>query len=321
VSRRSGAFDASQGDSGSSTPIERRQAALGIRLRSLRLAVGLDQKALAARLGITHSMVSKYEGDRKTPTAAMLDRIATALDLDQGVRTELADRVGELAVEITSLRLRGRRGYRSIQRTVGEQEATATTIWSYHSSVMPGLLQIPEYTAAMLAVMAPEADATTIVAGRRKRQQILYDEGKSLRFLMTEPVMLTRVAPVPVLRPQIRRLLALVEGFDHIEIEVIPIRASLQAWTLTGFDITGDVVEVELLTSQVLIRDPREVAEYVRRFEGLWASAVRGAEVVPLLRATDRELAEGQPRPGGRRAPGARDRSPLHARDAERRQD
>jgi transcriptional regulator with XRE-family HTH domain len=318
VTRPPDASDASQEDTGSSTPIERRQAALGVRLRSLRLAAGLDQKALATRLGITHSMVSKYEGDRKTPTAAMLDRIATALDLDQGVRTELADRVGELAVEITSLRLRGRRGYRSIQRTVGEQEAAATTIWSYHSAVMPGLLQIPDYTAAMLAVMAPEADATTIVAGRRKRQQILYDEGKRLRFLMTEPVLLTRVAPVPVLRAQIRRLLALAEGFDHIEIGVIPTRAPLQVWTLTGFDITGDLVEVELLTSQVLIRDRREVAEYVRRFEGLWASAVRGADVVPLLRATDRELAEGQPRPGGRRAPGARGRSPLQPHDAER---
>jgi transcriptional regulator with XRE-family HTH domain len=292
VSRQPRESDASDEDVGSSTPIERRQAALGVRLRSLRLAVGLDQRALAARLGITHSMVSKYEGGRRTPTAAMLDRIATALALDQGVHDELADQVGELAVEINTLRLLGRRGYRSIQRTVGEQEAAASTIWSYHTAVIPGLVQIPEYTAAMLALMAPEADARDIVAGRRDRQRILYDESKRFRFLMTEPVLQTRVAPVPVLHSQIRRLLALIEGFDHIEMGVIPTGAPLHVWTLTGFDVTDDLVEVELLTSQVLIRDPREVAKYVARFEGLWASAIRGADLVSLLRAAGRDLAE-----------------------------
>ncbi len=291
MSPRHRASDAPDEETGSSTPIERRQAALGVRLRSLRLAAGLDQKALAARLGITHSMVSKYEGGRKTPTAAMLDRIARALDLDHAVAAELADQHSELAVETASLRLLGRRGYGSLQRTVGEHEDAATTIWSYHSAVMPGLLQIPEYTAAMLAVMAPTADVGAIMAGRRKRQRILYDEDRHFRFLITEPVLQTRVATTAVLRAQIRRLLALVEGFDHIEIGVIRTGAPLQMWTLTGFDITGDLVEVELLTSQILIRDPREVAEYLSRFEGLWGSAARGADVVPVLRSAERELA------------------------------
>jgi transcriptional regulator with XRE-family HTH domain len=292
VSGRPRASEVLGEDAGSSTPVERRQAALGVRLRSLRRAAGLDQKALAAHLGITHSMVSKYEGGRKTPTAPMLDRIATVLGLDEGSHAELADQIAELAVEVNTLRLLRRRGHDAIQRMVGEHEAAAPTVWSYHSAVIPGLLQIPEYTAAMLAVMAPEADAEAIVAGRRDRQRLLYDEGRRFRFLITEPVLRTRVAPVPVLRSQIRRLLGLIEGFDHIEIGAIPTGAALRAWALTGFDITGDLVEVELLTSQVLIRDPREVAEYVDTFEGLWASALRGADLVPLLRAADRDLAE-----------------------------
>jgi transcriptional regulator with XRE-family HTH domain len=237
-------------------------------------------------------MVSKYESGRKTPTATMLERIADALDLRDDVRAELADQIGELAIEVNTLRLLRRRGDRSIQRAVGEHEAAASTIWSYHSAVVPGLLQIPEYTAAMLAVMAPGVDAAEIIAGRRERQRILFDETRRFRFLMTESVLHTRVAPAPVLRSQIRRQLALVEGFDHIDIGVIATGAPLQAWTLTGFDITGDLVEVELLTSQVLIRDLREVAEYMTRFEGLWASAVHGAELTSLLRAADRELSQ-----------------------------
>lgn len=278
-------------DAGPSTPIERRQAALGVRLRSLRAGAGLDQKALAARLGITHSMVSKYEGGRKTPSTTMLDRIAAALDLSPAARAELVDQVGELAVEVNTLRLLRRRGDRAIQQMVADREAATSAIASYHSAIVPGLLQTPEYTAAMLAVMAPQADPDEVIAGRRDRQRILYDESKRFRFLLTEAALRTRVAAASVLRAQLRRILALDEGFDHIEIRVIPTGAPLRSWALTGFDITGEVVEVELHTSQVVVHELPEVAEYLELFESLWPQGVAAAEMAALVRRVDRWLA------------------------------
>jgi len=291
VSRPSRPPQVSREDTGPSTPIERRQAALGVRLRSLRTASGLDQKALAAQLGVTHSMVSKYEGGRKTPSTSMLDRIATALDLSPDVRAELVDQVGELAVEVNTLRLLRRRGDRAIQRMVADREAATSTIASYHSAIVPGLLQIPEYTAAMLAVMAPQADPDAVIAGRRDRQRILYDDSKSFRFLITEGALRTRLGPASVLRAQLRRILALDEGFDHIEVRVIPTGAPLRAWALMGFDITADVVEVELHTSQVVVHEVGEVAEYLELFEGLWSEGVGGAAAAALTRRVDRWLA------------------------------
>lgn len=278
-------------DASPSTPIERRQAALGVRLRSLRSAAGLDQKALAARLGITHTMVSKYEGGRKTPSTAMLDRLAAALDLSPDIRSELADQVAELAVEVNTLRLLRRRGDRAIQRMVAERETGTSALASFHLAIVPGLLQIPDYTSAMLAVMAPQADVEEVIAGRRDRQRILYDESKRFRFLITEAVLRTRVAPTPVLRAQLRRILALDEGFDHIDVRVIPLGVSLRTWALTGFDITGELVDMELHTSQVVLHELREVAEYLELFESLWLEGVGGAEMTALLRRVDRWLA------------------------------
>jgi hypothetical protein len=222
----------------------------------------------------------------------MLERIATALDLSPEVREELADQLGELAVEVNTLRLLRRRGYREMQRMVGKREAAASTICSYQPAVIPGLLQTAEYTAAMLATMVPSADAPALVAGRQDRQAILYDESRRFRFLITEAVLRTRVVPVDVLRSQLRRLLALLEGYDHVDIAVIPTGAPLHAWAPTAFYLAGDLVEVELLTSQVLIREPREVAEYAALFDALWSSAAEGEEAADLIRRTDAWLAE-----------------------------
>jgi hypothetical protein len=237
-------------------------------------------------------MVSHLEGGRKSPSAAMLERIATALDLSSEVREELTDQIAELAVEVTTLRLLRRAGDRVMQRTVAEHEAAASTICSYQPAVIPGLLQTAEYTAAMLATMAPHVDAPAVVAGRKDRQAILYDESRRFRFLVTEAVLRTRVVPVDVLRSQLRRLLALLEGYDHVDIAVIPAGAPLHAWALTGFDVFGDLVVVELLTSQITVRDPREVAAYLSLFDALWSSAALGQAAADLIRRTDAWLAE-----------------------------
>jgi hypothetical protein len=68
---------------------------------------------------------SHYEVARYTPTAAMLDRLAEALELAGDQRSELHDQLAELAVEVNTLRVIHRRGggERSIQADIGAQGA------------------------------------------------------------------------------------------------------------------------------------------------------------------------------------------------------
>jgi transcriptional regulator with XRE-family HTH domain len=68
-----------------------------MRLRELRRAAGLDQTAMASRLGVTQSRISKIELGLHTPTAALLERIADALDLTAYTRAEILDQVAELS--------------------------------------------------------------------------------------------------------------------------------------------------------------------------------------------------------------------------------
>jgi hypothetical protein len=227
-----------------------------------------------------------------TPTSETLTRVADALGLSGDARAELLDHLDELQTEYTSLRVRQRRGQRSAQEDYGALEAAAKEIAVYQLALVPGLLQTAEYARSMLAVLAPNLpDPEGLIAGRLQRQQLLYDPARRLRFLMTEAAVRARVAPASVLRGQVDRILALAVGFDHLEVGVLPTATPVQAYSVTSFDIIGDVVVVELPGADVRLRDQANLARYTETFEGLWRSALRGEELVPFLRAIDRELA------------------------------
>lgn len=278
-------------EEGRLTPSDRRRIAIGLRLRDLRRRAGLTQIVLAERLGVTQSMVSHLELGRDTPAEAMVERLAGALRLSDEVKAELVDQLADLAVEVNTLRALQRRGDRWIQQQVGSRERTARTLWTFQPALVPGLLQVADYTAAMLRVMLDDpTGGAELLAGREERQRILYDESRRFRFLLTEAVLRTRVARVSVMRAQLRRLLALAEGFDHIEVGVLPTGAPLRRWAMTGFDVMDDVVSVELQHDEVLIRDPHEVAKYRELFEQLWSSGLDGASATALVRRVDRWL-------------------------------
>jgi transcriptional regulator with XRE-family HTH domain len=57
---------------------------LGTRLRELRTARGIRQRALAARAGLAPSLVSQIESDKLTPSLHTLGRLAAALDVPVG---------------------------------------------------------------------------------------------------------------------------------------------------------------------------------------------------------------------------------------------
>ncbi len=273
--------------------MERRRAELGVRLVDLRRSVGLTQRQLAARLGVRQPTVSRFEGGRDIPTQEMLGRITDLVGAPEDVRRELDDRLAELRIEVRTSRLLLRRGAGVVQRQVGEREASATSVWSFHQVLVPGLLQTADYTRALAVVVDPEieVDIEEFAAARQDRQRLLLDPARTFRFVTTEEALQRRIAPVPVLRAQVRRLLALVGGFEHIGIGVVPTSAALTAWTLTGFDLIGDHVEIGYATGSIIVRDPTDVGVYRRLFDRFDAHAVHGDDLVELLRDIDGRLA------------------------------
>jgi transcriptional regulator with XRE-family HTH domain len=99
-------------------------AALGARIRRARAERRLSLNALAARAGVSRSMVSAVEGGRKAPTVLVLDRIATGLD------TSIARLLGE-----------ERSGRVVVLRRAEQEVARDRTGWERRilSPVLPGV--------------------------------------------------------------------------------------------------------------------------------------------------------------------------------------
>jgi transcriptional regulator with XRE-family HTH domain len=293
VSQRRSSPTEGEGDGQQFTPYERRRTELGLRLRQLRRAAGLDQAAMAERLGVTQPRVSKIELGVFTPTTGLLERIADALQLSEEERAEIHDQAAELAVEVHSLRVMSRRGgQRSVQAQVGQRETAASKLWIYQAALVPGLLQTPGYVREMIGLVAPSlTDVDALVAGRVERQRVLYDPGKEFRFLVAESALRARVAPVPVLRGQLDRIVALDGALPNVEVRALPLDIRLQGLAMTSFDVMDDQAEVELQAGEVLIRDPREVQTYRERFEALWGQALAGHDLVAFVRGIDERLA------------------------------
>jgi transcriptional regulator with XRE-family HTH domain len=280
-------------DEGRLTPVDRRRIAIGAQLRDLRRGARLTQTQLAERVGISEQMVSHYEGGRYTPTTEMLGRFASALALPADTHTALADLLAELAIEVSTLRVVHRQGgERAIQASIGGQEQAASVVWDYQDEIVPGLLQTPDYTRAVVPLIDPTLpDIDDLVAGRSERQRVLYDRTKSFRFLLQEAALRGRVAPTDVLRGQLDRLQALAAALPHVELRVLPFAARLTARALTSYRVIDDTVEVELQRDTVTIRDPRDVTMYRDIFETLWRLALGGEEFTAFIRSVDVWLA------------------------------
>lgn len=258
-------------DGGRLTPYELRRAALGLRLRDLRLAARLNQSTMAERLGVDQSRVSKIENGVHVPTLRVLERIADALELAEEVREELRDQASELAsVDVFTLRMMTRRGGQTaIQAMVGKREEEASDQAVFQTALIPGLLQTSAYMREMIATVAPQVtQVDVLVAGRVQRQRVLYDTTKRFRFLISESAFRARVTSAATMRGQLG-MLARDAELPNIQVRALPHDVRLAAWAMTSFGVMDDTAEVELQAGEVIIRE-REVAVYRERFEALW---------------------------------------------------
>ncbi len=271
------------GSGSPSTPHEAQRRALGDRIRHLRREAGLTQVALATELGLRQSSVSEWETGRTAPEPGSLTRLAEVLGLDATTTADLVDQVAELQLEIRTWRNLHRRGHLANQARYARMESEASTIRTLQTAVVPGLLQTPAYAAAMMAHYNPALEGLTdLVEGRMRRQSILTEPDKRFQFLVGESVLRSQRYPPAVMREQLDRLL-LLAAVQRVEVGVLPL--GFQHLAITSFIALDDtLVLVELDTSEVMVRDAREIARYLELFGRLRSAALTGGALGDLVR-------------------------------------
>jgi transcriptional regulator with XRE-family HTH domain len=264
------------------TSFQQARIDLGCQLRHLREAARLTGKELAERLRWQPSKVSRLENARQTASEDDVVVWAQAVQASPETADELITQAIALQERHDGWKQRHRSGLAAIQEDMRDLEARTKLFRVFEPGILVGLLQTAEYARHVfrkvkrLYSAADEIDAAVRV--RMQRQEILYDRTRTFRFVIPESALHTRLAPVDVMRGQLDRLLA-VSTLPNVEFGVIPFATELPSSPINGFWIYNEsMVGIGTMTKDLVLRDPDDVAFYVRAFDEYVKVAAFGEE-------------------------------------------
>lgn len=270
---------------------------VGVQLAGFREDAGLAQEQAARVLGFSAAKLSRIEsGKGRRPPAegdvrALLDLYGTE-EYEASVLLRLLRRAGEPG---WWQRYDKRLMPEWFDRLVGLQEAAAA-IRTFEIQYVPGLLQTPDYTRAVVERGLPTATETEVrrrVELRMQRTRLL-ERGDAPRLwaILDESVLLRVLGSREVMRGQLAHLVTMA-GLPHVTVQIVPLdvtNASAPNIPITylrfgGLDLP-DVVYLEHIKSANFLEDQDETEEYRLALDRLADEALEPRDSLELLRET-----------------------------------
>ncbi|WP_210570252.1 helix-turn-helix transcriptional regulator [Streptomyces sp. GESEQ-4] len=270
---------------------------VGVQLAGFREDAGLAQDQAARALGFSPAKLSRIEaGKGRRPPAesdvrALLELYGTD-DYEASVLLKLLHRAGEPG---WWQRYDKRLMPEWFDRLVGLQEAAAA-IRTFEIQYVPGLLQTPEYTRAVVRRGLPTAPAAEVrrrVELRTRRTELLLRaDAPQLWAVIDESVLLRVLGSVDVMREQLAHLVEMAQR-SNVTVQIVPLdvtNASAPAIPITylrfgGLDLP-DVVYLEHIKSANFLEDQDETEEYRLALDRLADEALTPRASLERLRET-----------------------------------
>lgn len=276
-----------------STPRPRREL-LAKELVRVRDLAGVSGRELARRMKETRpelkasqGTISRIENGQVLPQLPVVRAWLELCGADDPTRKRILE-LAEAAHGETRPWRELLREERHLQGVARERETAAVRVRNFQPTVVPGLLQTPEYAANLIPLAdvtaATEHDAA--VAERVARQQVLYDEGRRFQFVLTEHVLRWAPGPRSLLTAQLDRIASLAK-LDTVDVAVVPVEAPvLVPWH--NFVIWEPVdgapfVTTELVHGEQELHDPEQVALYGELWDRMWAASAVGDAAVERI--------------------------------------
>jgi transcriptional regulator with XRE-family HTH domain len=269
---------------------------LGMQLRRLRLARNITTADAAKKIRASDSKISRIElGKSAIREIDVLD-LLTLYGVDAAEREQFAD----LAAQASRPGWWHR--YSDIlpdwfQTYVGMEEA-AKSIRAYEPLFVPGLLQTPQYAAALLALGdVPVSQAERHVVLRKERQRRFNESQLKLWAIIDESALRRPVGSPEILREQLRYLVSL-SSRRNLTLQITPLgaggHAAPTAFTILRFSDPEmpDVAYVEHLTSALYLDKKTEVDRYLLAMERLSIISAKPAETRGILSTIINQLEE-----------------------------
>ncbi|MFB9838133.1 helix-turn-helix domain-containing protein [Actinoallomurus acaciae] len=285
-----------------------RRRRLGMELRRLREASGLMIEDVAKHLECSMSRVSRIETGK---SVARIRDVRDMLDLykvgDEAQREQLLKLAKDAQqrgwwTEYESVLSAGLDTYVGL-------EASAASLRTFQTHLVPGLMQTEEYARALIKVGRPTESAANIdrmISLRQRRQAMLADDGAlEVWAVLDEAVLRRPIGGVTVMRAQLARLLE-ADELPSVTIQVLPFARGAHpglggAFTIIGFpDPTDlDVVYVDSPAGNIFLEKDRDVRRHTTWFDHLRAAALPPDESSDFIAAIADEFKKTSPYPRG----------------------
>ncbi|MGW7047245.1 helix-turn-helix domain-containing protein [Streptomyces avermitilis] len=270
---------------------------VGVQLAGCRDDAGLSQEQAARALGFSPAKLSRIEAGkgRRPPTEGDVRALLQLYGTDAyeaSVLLKLLQRAGEPG---WWQRYDKRLMPEWFDRLVGLQEAAAT-IRTFEIQYVPGLLQTPSYTRAVVQRGLPTASAVEVqrrVELRTRRQEMLLRaDAPRLWAIIDESVLLRVLGSRDVMREQLEHLVRMAQR-PQVTVQIVPLdvtNASAPAIPVTYLRFDGldlpDIVYLEHIKSANFLEDRDETEEYRLTLDRLADEALDPHESLNLMRAT-----------------------------------
>jgi transcriptional regulator with XRE-family HTH domain len=278
-----------------------RQRRLASELRRLRHVARLTGKEVATRLGWSEAKLSRIENGQTRVKIADLEEFMELYGVSGPHRAELVALAEESREPGPLEELGGYlpEGHAEFLRVESEAQA----MWTWEPQVVPGLLQIEDYTRALVQLWParlprPAAEVERRVQTSRLRQRVLTRTRPfELLFVIDESVLLRGFAAPSVMRDQLLYL-AQVSEQPNIELRILTLRGNQVIWTgafvyfrfpqVHGVSLP-DTVALEHLHGTTFIDSELDVNTYQVFFDALRDNSLSAQESHDKLRGMAHE--------------------------------
>lgn len=280
-----------------------RQRRLARTLKELRTAAGLTHADAAKVLGSAESKVGRIEnalsGIRLPDLRALMDAY------------NVTDPTERAAIEKLSREAKQKGWWSRYVNVVDPAYAAyaavewdASELYNVETNLVPGLLQIPEYTEALIRLQAPDATKDAVEAQvnvRRERRSILTrDRPLQLWVIIAEGALYHRVGGAEVMKAQLNALIV-DSRQQNIELQVLPREDPMNACLFGPFVIMSfptsaetDVVYTESPTSTLYYEEAADVETYTTLFRRLNMAAANVSKSRALISGALQEMEQGR---------------------------
>ncbi|MFI6609289.1 helix-turn-helix domain-containing protein [Streptomyces sp. NPDC050507] len=259
-----------------------RQRRLGRVLKELRVAARMTQPEAASVLRCTEGKISRIENALSGVREIDLELLLNAYGVgDEGQRAALEKLRREAKGRGWWTRHQIPRGYADYAAL----EEDASEAYNVETTLIPGLLQTPDYTRAMLQTQFPNADPDTVetfIAVKQERKQVLGKPSPlTLWAVISESVLKHIVGSQDIMRNQLRALVETAEQYKNVNLLVLPESSGAHAGLFGPFVILSfpestetDVVYLDGLKRILYLEEPHEVTEYRASFQSLMKASM-----------------------------------------------